>query len=276
MSFSRCCFWLGVWLIAVPMGMAEMQDDDPEIRLVEALSHYARALEERDRDARLAAFARAESGFVSVAGRNAKNPALQLNIGNAALQAERLGHAVLAYHRALRLDPNASAARQNLAHARSLLPNWVPRPEASEGAEALLFYRRLPPTLRSNLAAGAFLFAAVHFAISIRRREGAWRGVAILATVAWLVLLASVAFDWRNAKSNSAVIMADETLARSADSRLAALALPNPLPAGAEVEVLEKRDPWLRIRLHNGRDVWILESSVMHVAPSAGAAIQFH
>lgn len=267
MRFLRSCLWLGACLIVAPSGMAATADFDPEIRLGEALSQYARALEESDRDARLAIFARAESGFVSVAGRHAKNPALQLNIGNAALQAEHLGQAVLAYQRALRLDPDASAARQNLAHIRSLLPSWVPRPEPSEGFEALFFYRQLPSALRFDLAAGCFLFAALNFAISIRRREGAWRGVAYLAGVVWLVLLTSVVFDWRSEESNSAVIMKDETLARSADSRLAALALPNPLPAGTEVEILEEREPWVRIRLHNGRDVWILGSSVTRVLP---------
>jgi SH3-like domain-containing protein len=33
-----------------------------------------------------------------------------------------------------------------------------------------------------------------------------------------------------------------------------------------EVETLEQRSPWLRIRLANGREAWVSESSVTRVA----------
>jgi SH3-like domain-containing protein len=61
------------------------------------------------------------------------------------------------------------------------------------------------------------------------------------------------------------VITADESRARSADSRLAALAYPEPLPAGVEVEMLEERMEWARVRLYNGRDVWVRGSNVTRV-----------
>ncbi len=244
---------------------AEPKTFDSQGRLEQALTLYADALEETDRDARLATFARAEIGFASVAERGSHNAALQINLGNAALQAEHLGQAVLAYNRALQLDPNAAAAGQNLMHVRSLLPSWVPRPVASEGVDALHFYRNISATLRFDLAAGAFLLVAVSLALSGRRRDGGWRGVAFIAALAWLLLLASVVLDPDGHKADAAVVTTDETLARSADSRLAALALPEPLPAGAEVEVLEERARWARIRLSNGRDVWVLASAVTRV-----------
>jgi len=250
---------------STPFAAAESDVFDSQGRLEQALSLYAEALESTDRDARLAAFARAEVGFASIAEHGAHNAALQTNLGNAALQAEHLGQAVLAYHRALELDPAASAAQQNLVHVRSLLPSWVPRPAASESVDALHFYRRLSATLRFDLAAGAFLLAAMSLAVSVRRRDGGWRGLAFVAGLAWLLLLSSVLFDSQTHKANEAVVTTDETLARSADSRLAALALPEPLPAGAEVEVLEERSRWARIRLYNGRDVWVLASAVTRV-----------
>ena len=33
------------------------------------------------------------------------------------------------------------------------------------------------------------------------------------------------------------------------------------LPAGTEVRIVERRSPWLRVRLANGRDVWVPASS---------------
>jgi hypothetical protein len=64
---------------------------------------------------------------------------------------------------------------------------------------------------------------------------------------------------------------ADETPARSADSSLAPLAFPDPLPGGTEVTLVEVRSPWSRVRLANGRDAWVAESSVTPVRATVRA-----
>jgi tetratricopeptide (TPR) repeat protein len=252
-------------IVLVWPAAAEPNASDQSERLEQALSQYARALEEPDRDERLATFAQAEYGFDAVIEGGTQNAALYTNLGNAALQAEHIGQAVLAYHRALRLDPDATTARQNLIHLRTLLPGWVPRPTASDSVQPLFFYRRISPANRSYLAAGCFVLAAASLAISVRRREGAWRGAALMGGVAWALIVASIVFDSAESRTELAVITADEAFARSADSRLAALAYPDPLPGGVEVEQLEERAEWTRVRLHNGRDVWVRGSDVTRV-----------
>ena len=251
--------------VLVLPAVAEPDTSDPGERLEIALAQYAAALEEPDRDVRLAVFAQAEIGFAGVIESGAKNAALYTNLGNAALQAEHIGQAVLAYHRALRLDPDTQAARQNLVYIRSLLPSWVPRPSSSSEMQPLFFYRRISPANRSYLAAACFALAAGSLAISVRRREGAWRGVALMGGVAWALIVASLVFDSTEGNFELAVMTADESLARSADSRLAALAYPDPLPGGVEVEELERRAEWTRVRLHSGRDVWVRGSNVTRV-----------
>jgi len=245
--------------------MAELEVPDQAVRLKHALAQYAEALEEPDRDRRLAIFAQAEYGFGAVIGSGVENAALYTNLGNAALQAEHIGQAVLAYRRALRLDPDAKSAQQNLVHIRSSLPGWVPRPASSDEMQPLLFYRRLSVADRSAVAAACFALAAASLAISVRRREGAWRGTALMGAVAWVLIVATIVFDSAEGNARLAVMTADEALARSADSRLAALAYPDPLPGGVEVELLEERAEWARVRLHNGRDVWVRGSNVTRV-----------
>lgn len=252
------------WLWVQP-ALAESGVSDQRARLTQALDHYAQALQEPDRDLRLAVFARAEYGFASVIDAGTKNAALYTNLGNAALQAEHIGQAVLAYHRALQLDPDAAAARQNLFHLRSSLPSWVPRPTSDTEMRTLFFFRRLSSSNRAQLAAACFALAAASFVISVRRREGAWRGAALMAGVAWILIVASIVFDSTEGNRQLAVMTANEAVARSADSRLAALAYPDPLPAGVEVEILEERAEWSRVRLSNGRDVWVRGSDVTRV-----------
>ena len=108
------------------------QEASPGELLTRALGSYARALDIEDRDQRLEAFHRAEMLFGRVVESGSQSPELYANLGNAALQAERLGPAVLAYRRALLVEPSNSQARQNLEHARGLLPVWVPRPSDSQ------------------------------------------------------------------------------------------------------------------------------------------------
>src|SRR5690606_34729281 len=117
---------------AARAGEAESPGDaDARARLERAIADYEAAQAETDREARLAAFARAERGFASLIEDGTASAALYTNLGHAALQAGRRGEAVLAYRRALLLDPGATTPRQNLAHLRAQLPAWVPRPSSS-------------------------------------------------------------------------------------------------------------------------------------------------
>ena len=146
------------------------------------------------------------------------------------------------------------------------MPDWVPRPGAAHESGALIFYRRFSPAARAYAAAACFAWAAGCLAVSVRRREGAWRGLALTGGAIWALLVASLVFDAKAETPHRAVVTASEALARSADSRLAALAYPEPLPSGVEVEWLEERDDWVRVRLYNGRDVWLRRSEVTRVA----------
>ena len=115
------------------------------------------------------------------------------------------------------------------------------------------------------MAAICFVVAAVCVVLAGRRSEGAWRGVAMLAGVGWAVAVASLFYDGQAGDADRAVITAEEAEARAADSSLAPLALPEPLPGGVEVRALETRDDWTRVRLANGRDVWLRASAVTRV-----------
>ena len=65
--------------------------------------------------------------------------------------------------------------------------------------------------------------------------------------------------------TNPAVVMVPEVIARSADSINAPSSLPGPLPAGTEISMREQRGDWLRVRLFDRSDVWVVRSSVTPV-----------
>ena len=58
-------------------------------------------------------------------------------------------------------------------------------------------------------------------------------------------------------------------MARVADSALAPSPFAAPLPAGTELRVIERRPPWVRVRLANGSDAWLNETAITPVLPDA-------
>jgi len=117
---------VGGWILAVAIttwaasGVAQQTNT---AQLEEAIASYRVALDTSERDSRLEGFRNAERLFARIAAGGASNPELYTNLGNAALQAEHLGAAVLAYRRALAIDPDHPRAVQNLEYVRTLLPD---------------------------------------------------------------------------------------------------------------------------------------------------------
>ena len=258
------------WIVGVAIaiwsapGVAQQPDT---ASVEEAIASYRVALDTAKRDSRLEGFRKAERLFSRIASGGASNPELYANLGNAALQAEHLGTAVLAYRRALAIDPDHPRAVQNLEYVRTLLPEWVPKPEPGGLLDSFFFWHTtLARSDRALGAAIAFAVGALLLAAAIRFGQSTLRTAAILPALVWAALSVSVAVDLGGARLDEAVVIADETVARAADSALAPSTLPAPLPGGVEVRILERRSPWIRIRLANGRAAWVAESALMTVA----------
>jgi hypothetical protein len=253
--------------------------------LDQAVREYRSALDCAERGQRLAKFRRAELLFARIAGGASDpndntlaggeevaaadsiyNADLYVNLGNAALGAERLGPAILAYRRALLLDPDHHRARQNLAHARTLLPDWVPRPDEGGWFDTFFAWRkRLSRGELQMLAAVAFFVAAGLLAGSIRWRQPGLRNLSMIPACGWLLLVGLILFGETDGSGGSAVVIIPEVIARSADSTGSPARLPQPLPGGTELEVIEVRDNWTHVRLFDSRDAWLPTSAVRPV-----------
>lgn len=247
-----------------PASSAEVDTDTIEA----AIDTYAAAMDSAERSRRIEAFRQAERLFARAIEGGAHNAEIYTNLGNAALQGERLGHAILAYRRALLFDPDHARALQNLDHARSQLPSWVPRPSGGRGAfdSFFIWHSTLSAAERQLAAAFCFALAVVLLAASVRFGSPTPRNVAILPALVWCALLVSLALDRAAAAGGEAVVTV-EVAARAADSAFAPSLFPAPLPEGTEVRVLESRAPWMRVRLSNRRDVWVRKSSLAPVRP---------
>lgn len=232
--------------------------------LEDARSRYRAALDETDRLLRMRLFADAELAWRSLAEANPEAPAIQTDWGNAALGAQQGGRAVLAYRRALRLAPDDARARANLAWLRDRQPLWLPRPSASGTLDSLLFWRQQFNVAQLFCAgAAAFAVGLLLLAPWSRQRPRWLRSLAAPFLLAWAALSATALAT--DDQRSAGVLLADGATLRSADSPGASPAFANPLPAGAEVDVLEARESWLRVALADGTSGWLPSASVARV-----------
>ncbi|MFN2424992.1 MAG: hypothetical protein ABR587_00945 [Candidatus Binatia bacterium] len=251
--------------VAAPAARGGEPAASGESTLEHALAAYRDAQETTAAADRPAAFARAERLFSAAASEDGTASArLWINVGTAALQAEHLGTAILAYRRALALDPDNRHAQQNLTHARTLLPTWVPRPEERGFLDSFLAWQHaLSDGERRGAGAVVFFLGAAMFGGAFATGSGALRLFAFVPMVAWAMLMAS---GIAAASDRDGVIAAAETIARAADSRNAPARFAEALPAGTEVTIAEVRGDWTRVVLADGRDAWVNSAAVEMVA----------
>lgn len=249
----------GFLILLIPQILAA----SPEETLQQALTAYTQAQDTADRDQRLAGFQRAERLFQRLVGEVDGNAELYANLGTSALQAEHLGAAVLAFRRALQFDPSHPRALQNLQHARTLLPAWVPRPTQEGVLDTFFFWHHaLSAQERRAIAALAFLLAALGVAATIRWKSTLARNLSVFPVLVWLGVVVSLLIQSDAAAMRQGVVVAEEVIARAADSSNSPSRFAQALPGGTEVEILERRQRWVKIGLSNGRNAWVRDSAL--------------
>ncbi len=199
--------------------------------------------------------------------RGIRAPSLLMDLGNAYMMTSDTGRAILAYRRALKLDPSNSAVKDNLEYARSLVMDKLPKRSLIDSIVATVFFwHYLPYDVR--LACFAAIYAAFWLTLAVmafrQSRKLRWtRNAALLLSLAFTASLI-VSETGLDAKTN-AVIVAEKALARKGPSNIYAVAFTTPLHSGTECRVLEKKDDWARVKLANGDECWLPLNSVEEI-----------
>ncbi len=187
------------------------------------------------------------------------------NLGCAALKAGRIGEAVLAFERALRLDPGHEDARANLEAALSR--NVDELVGADTGRP---FFERLARRLPYRIVAWAFVATwAIFFLSLLLRRLAPIRGVAsLVASLCGLgiVVLGLLLADltWYRDLVHRAVVVAEAASVRKGPSPRFETAFE--VHQGLVVRRLETDGPYVRVRLANGLEGWIRRTDVVAIA----------
>ena len=252
---------IGLFAIVSVLAHAQASRSGLDDSLAQARGIYQSALAEDDRVRRTRLFSEAEQQLRQIAAGFNNAPELLTDWGNAALGAQDLGRAVLAYRRALDVAPTHERARTNLDWLRDRAPVWLPRPVEQGALDSLFFWHySLSIAERHLIGALAFALGVLLLAPWSPRRARAFRRGAVPLLVVWIAATGSAILT--GGDTGAAVVVSDATVLRSADSLGAPPTLGNPLPAGAELDILESRDAWTRVALSDGTRGWVAASAI--------------
>jgi hypothetical protein len=203
--------------------------------------------------------------------RGVRSPAIYLNLGNAAVLADRWPLALWAYQVGLKLDPNDGQLRTHRDFVRSKVlypPAGQGRPE-SDGWPALLY--RPPMTVLAIISALAYMLACLGLAIAVFWHRPRYYFVAGLA----LLIAAGSGFAlWRDLMQGDidratplVILMENTTLQRGNGKNYLPHAVLPLLPRGLEARQLHRRGGWAQIRLSSGEIGWVPLANVRVVEP---------
>ncbi len=193
-----------------------------------------------------------------------QNAKLYYNLANAYMLSEDLGRAILNYRRARRLAPEDPKILKNLNFARSRRIDQIPVP-AEKRVLSRLFFWHYEWSLKTRLRIGGLSLALLCLWLTVRT----WTSRLPAVPALYVVLLAIVigmagsiaGRQVTGGRMRDGVIITPSVVARQGDGMNYAESFTEPLHAGTEFELMQRRGGWLQIRLADGSEAWILDSA---------------
>ena len=193
-----------------------------------------------------------------------KNSKLYYNLGNAYFLKDDIGRAILNYRRAEKLDKADTNIQKNLAFARS---RRIDKVEAGTQERILetLFFWHYDFSIKTK-----FLITCICLAIvCISGIVMLWRGksaplttIAVICCLLTASFIASVILESQS-RTNTicGVITAGQVVARQGDGPNYSESFKDPLHAGTEFDLLERRTGWFHIMLSDDSEGWIPDNA---------------
>lgn len=262
------------WLAFSSAPVARAQDDSPPAEINDAAATleaadrwFESALAESDTERARSLFAAAGSAYAGIADSGVRSPGLYLNSGNSYFLAGDMGQAVLAYRRGMDLAPTDKQLSAALAHARSSLALAAPTEARSTWRTWPLLWRSYVTSRTLIVIAGVlWAFGWSLAVVRLFRRAARVAAPAATSMVIAAALTALVAYESHVMRTaESAVVTSDARALQGPALGVYDPAFEQPLPPGLEVQILERRDDWVRVRLGDSREGWIPENAMQRV-----------
>lgn len=195
---------------------------------------------------------------------NVHNAKLYYNLGNAYFLADDIGRAILNYRRALELDGADVNIRNNLTFARSRRIDQVSTRAEKRVLETLFFWHYdFSPRMRLLLGSLSFAGLCIGATVIVWRGRGPVTStVAVLSGLLCLCFFVSVVVEsHRRSTRLGGVVTAPQIVARQGDGPNYAPSFKDPLHAGTEFDLIDRRPGWFHIELADGSKAWVPDTA---------------
>ncbi len=193
-----------------------------------------------------------------------RNSKLFYNLGNAYFLKDDIGRAILNYRRAEKLDKSDTNIQKNLAFARSRRIDTVDVKTEERILETLFFWH-YDFSIKTKFVVTCLCFAIVCISVTVmlwRGKSAPWIATAAICGLLTVSFLASVVVEARTqAHRVCGVITAQQVVARQGDGPNYPESFKDPLHAGTEFDLLERRSGWFYIALSDDSDGWIPDNA---------------
>jgi len=245
-------------LLQIASSGLDLEQADPDSLFMEANTFYQQGLYE-------AALERYNA--IIILGQESAE--LYYNMGNAAYRANSIGHAILYYEKALKLDPAFEDAIHNLEFVSRY------RADAFEEVPVLFlrawisgFVQLFPEHTWSLLAMIFFLIILCGILFYLFSARLAFKKAGFISGLAGLLLfvitlLPAISRHRDIVNPDSGIILAPSVVVRSSPSESGTELFI--LHEGTKIEVNEEVGGWQNIRLIDGREGWIISSDFQSI-----------
>lgn len=193
-----------------------------------------------------------------------RNSKLYYNLGNAYFLNEDIGRAILNYRRAEKLDKADTNIQKNLAFARSRRIDQVTLKTEQRVLQTLFFWH-YDFSIKTKFLLACICFAIVCISLTLmiwRDKAAGWITTAVILGIMTACFFISIVLEARAQTDRIyGVITAQEVVAHQGDGRNYPESFKEPLHAGTEFDLLERRLGWLHIRLSDNSDGWIPDNA---------------
>lgn len=192
-----------------------------------------------------------------------ENAKLYYNLANAYFLKRDIGRAILNYRRAENLDSDNTDIQKNLAFARNRRIDQV-KVKTEKRILQTLFFWHYDFSVRTRFLLSSVCVGIICISCTIMIWLGrrAWTMIiAVIATILLVGLASSVAVDVQTKGRVCGVIIAAEVVAYQGDGQNYPVSFKEPLHAGMEFDLIQRRGDWFHIRLSDNSQGWIRDTS---------------
>jgi hypothetical protein len=193
-----------------------------------------------------------------------ENGKLFYNIGNIYFRIKDIGRAILNYRRAQEYIPDDPNLRQNLTYVRDFRRDKIEEKQETKVFKTLFFWHYdLSTRIKIILFSIFFSLLWILAVVRLFTKRSVLRWGLIMAVVLNVMiggsLIAETISMYRNVPG---VIIDAEVVSRKGNNDNYAPSFTEPLHAGTEFDLLEKRENWFYIQLPDSRACWVPSNSV--------------